>query len=600
MAAIEQIINHIEENKSYVLEAGAGSGKTYTLIQTINYVLKTKGESIKLNNQKIVCITYTNVAKNEIIERLENNPLVIVSTIHEFLWDCIKRFNKQLIIELDVLNEFMLLNSKKPEKYKTGLKDRLKTEVKYDDSGYRDFEQGSLHHDDVITLSLQMFKNYTALTHILGQKYNYLFIDEYQDTAIETIDAIVNHLLERNKTKLLVGFYGDSYQKIYDKGVGSLQSYIDNNKLELVTKDDNYRSSESVVNLLNNIRNNITQTIPKNKESIKGTIQFINCTNAPIQTKEKKTDYKARISPKKDTDYDNVISHLESIGWDFSEYGDDKILIIANSKVAERAGFGNLYKFFTKRYTLSANEALLKRENIFSSYFMGSIDKKTSKERETGIEHLVSFWNKKNYNRVIKYLKQQGVFSSLTKHSDKQEIESKLKELNNLRMSGTVQDVFDFCQENKLSLPSRKLQKFIEKLSIDITTITDEDEKKRAIKNKEFFESLMLTNYIEVISVFKHIQEQTSYSTKHGTKGEEYRNVLVVIDDTSWPGQYDFEKFIDDTDHLDHRKLRTKNLFYVSCSRAKENLVVLALSQMGDSAMNKITEWFGVENIQTE
>ncbi|MHB0756818.1 UvrD-helicase domain-containing protein [Polaribacter sp. M15] len=596
MTAIEQIIKHIEENKSYVLEAGAGSGKTYTLIQTINHVLETKGESIKLSNQKIVCITYTNVAKNEIIERLENNPLVIVSTIHEFLWDCIKRFNKQLIIELDLLNEVMLID--KPEKYKTGLKERIK-EVTYDESGYRDFEQGSLHHDDVITLSLQMFKNYTALTHILGQKYPYLFIDEYQDTASETVDAIVNYLLERNKTKLLVGFYGDSYQKIYDKGIGSLQSYIDENKLELVTKDDNYRSSESVVNLLNNIRNNITQTIPKNKESIKGTIQFINCTNAPIQTKEKKTDYKARISPKKDTDYDNVISHLESIGWDFSEYGDDKILIIANSKVAERAGFGNLYKIFTKRYTLSANEAILKRENIFSSYFMGSIDKKTSKERETGIEHLVSFWNEKNYNRVIKYLKQQGVFSSLTKHSDKKEIESKLEELNNLRMSGTVQDIFDFCQENKLSLPSRKLQKFIEKLSIDTTTITDDKEQKTAIKNKEFYKSLMQTNYNEIICVFKHIQEQTSYSTKHGTKGEEYRNVLVVIDDTSWPGQYDFEKFIDDTDHLDHRKLRTKNLFYVSCSRAKENLVVLALSQMGTTAMNKITEWFGTENLQT-
>ena len=133
MTAIEQIRKHIEENKSYVLEAGAGSGKTYTLIQTINYVLEIKEESIKLNNQKIVCITYTNVAKNEIIERLENNPLVIVSTIHEFLWDCIKRFNKQLIIELDALNEFMLLNSKKPENYKTGLKDYEKVYISYHD-----------------------------------------------------------------------------------------------------------------------------------------------------------------------------------------------------------------------------------------------------------------------------------------------------------------------------------------------------------------------------------------------------------------------------------------------------------------------------------
>ncbi|TXD50188.1 MULTISPECIES: UvrD-helicase domain-containing protein [unclassified Polaribacter] len=596
MTAIEQIIEHIEENKSYVLEAGAGSGKTYTLIQTINHVLETKGKSIKLNNQKIVCITYTNVAKNEIIERLENNPLVIVSTIHEFLWDCIKRFNKQLIIQLDSLNEAMLID--KPDKYKTGLKDRIK-EVTYDDSGYRDFEQGSLHHDDVITLSLQMFKNYTALTHILGQKYPYLFIDEYQDTASETVDAIVSHLLEKNKAKLLVGFYGDSYQKIYDTGIGSLQSYIDSNKLELVTKDDNYRSSESIVNLLNKIRDNITQTIPESKERIEGSVQFINCTNSPIQPKEKVTPYRARIGPKKDSDYESIITRLEAEGWDFSESGDDKILIIANSKVAERAGFGNLYKTYSKRF-YDPKAELLNRENHFSSYFFGSKDKKTSSEREIGIEHLVSFWADKNYNRVIKYLKQQGVFSSLTKHSDKQEIENKLKELTTLRTTGTIQDVFNFCQENKLSLPSRKLQKFLKKISIDVSTISDEVELKRATKNKTFFEALMLTNYNEMICAFKHIQEQTSYSTKHGTKGEEYRNVLVVIDDTSWVAKYNFEKFFNSTDDKEHRELRTKNLFYVSCSRAKENLVVLTLSQMGDSAMNKITEWFGNENIQSQ
>ena len=66
---------------------------------------------------------------------------------------------------------------------------------------------------------------------------------------------------------------------------------------------------------------------------------------------------------------------------------------------------------------------------------------------------------------------------------------------------------------------------------------------------------------------------------------------------TSFSGTID--AFFDDTDTSENRKQRTKNLFYVSCSRAKENLVVLALSQMGDLAMNKITEWFGVENINT-
>jgi DNA helicase-2/ATP-dependent DNA helicase PcrA len=43
--------------------------------------------------------------------------------------------------------------------------------------------------------------------------------------------------------------------------------------------------------------------------------------------------------------------------------------------------------------------------------------------------------------------------------------------------------------------------------------------------------------------------------------------------------------------------LKTRNLFYVECSRAKENLVVLALSEMNESALNNVRLWFGRENV---
>ena len=102
----------------------------------------------------------------------------------------------------------------------------------------------------------------------------------------------------------------------------------------------------------------------------------------------------------------------------------------------------------------------------------------------------------------------------------------------------------------------------------------------------------MALPYKEIIALFEYTQNQNVFSTKHGTKGEEYRNVLVVIDDTSWKSQYKFEGYFDDSDTSDGRKERTKNLFYVSCSRAKENLVVLALS-----AMTTIKKWFGANNV---
>lgn len=598
MTAIEQIIDLIEHNLSFVLEAGAGSGKTYTLIQTINYLLENKGKDIKYKNQRIVCITYTNVAKNEIILRLENNPIVIVSTIHEFIWSCIKSYNKQLLIELDRLNTLMY--NDKPEKFQLGLIDRIQNVI-YDDSSFRNFEKGQLHHDDVITLSMQMFEDYSLLTKMIADKYPYILVDEYQDTAVETVDALINSLLERNKKTVLLGFYGDSYQKIYDTGVGSLQAFIDGEKISLVTKEENYRSSENVVKLLNNVRDNIIQKIPDGNKKREGSVTFINCKNREKTHNEKITDYENSLIPQKNADYEKVISKLEASGWNFGENSEDKILIIANSRVAQRAGFGDLYKVFSSRYGEGANDALIKRENAFSSFFTGSIDKKTSKERDTGIEHLISFWDSGDYNSVMRFLKRNNNSKDacfyLKNHQDKQKIIEIIKGLIDLRNYGTVKQVFDYVISNQIVLLPKYIVDFHNRININIEDIKEEELKKKIEKDKMFHNELMNIPYVQFVNLFKHTQDQTVFSTKHGTKGEEYRNVLMIIDDTSWKQKYNFEKFIDNSDDKDDRKLRTRNLFYVSCSRAKEKLVILSLSEMKNPAIEKVKEWFVYSNV---
>jgi DNA helicase-2/ATP-dependent DNA helicase PcrA len=599
MTAFDTIVENIEQKKSFVLEAGAGSGKTYTLIQTINYLLDKNTAHLKLKNKRIVCITYTNVAKNEIIDRLENNPLVIVSTIHEFLWDCIKFYNRQLVIELDKLNT--LMHQEEPDKFIPGLIDRI-NQVKYNDSSYRDFEIGQIYHDDVITLSKNLFENYPLLTTIVSEKYPFILVDEYQDTADETVIALIDYLLERNKDKMLVGFYGDSYQKIYDSGVGSLQNYIQAKKLSLVTKEENYRSSQNVVNLLNEVRSNIVQTIPEGTESIVGSAKFINCNNYPIPPKKGIIEYEKSIIPTKNANYEKVVKMLEGAGWNFRENSKDKVLIIANSRVATRGGFGNLYKIFSNRFGERANEALLKRENPFVSFFLGSIDKKSSQERQTGIEHLISFWEAKDYNNIMRFLRKVSKTTAegkiLGKHEDKKIIRELIEELIQLRKTRTVKDVFEFTEQNKLSVLPKYVVKYQERIAVDISMIEEEKHEKH-VREVDFYNALMALPYSEYINLFAHTQDQTVFSTKHGTKGEEYRNVLVVIDDTSWKQMYNFEAFIDNTELKFDRKLRTQNLFYVSCSRAKENLVVLALSEMKTPAMRVINNWFDPQSVCT-
>lgn len=96
----EKIFVAINEYRSFRFNAGAGAGKTYALIESIKYILNSKQVELKKNNQKIICITYTNVAVNEIKERLGNTQFAVVSTIHEMLWEQIKLYQKKELIDL--------------------------------------------------------------------------------------------------------------------------------------------------------------------------------------------------------------------------------------------------------------------------------------------------------------------------------------------------------------------------------------------------------------------------------------------------------------------------------------------------------------------
>ena len=94
---LKQLCDNIDAKKSTIINAGAGSGKTYILKEGLEYIIKKYGNVLKQNNQAIICITYTNVAATEIKERLGNSDIVLVSTIHERIWQLIKPYQKELV-----------------------------------------------------------------------------------------------------------------------------------------------------------------------------------------------------------------------------------------------------------------------------------------------------------------------------------------------------------------------------------------------------------------------------------------------------------------------------------------------------------------------
>ena len=68
--SIEKLFKYSDTFDSTVFNSGAGSGKTYALIECLKYIISCHREDLKSHNQKIACITYTNVAADHIKQQL--------------------------------------------------------------------------------------------------------------------------------------------------------------------------------------------------------------------------------------------------------------------------------------------------------------------------------------------------------------------------------------------------------------------------------------------------------------------------------------------------------------------------------------------------
>jgi DNA helicase-2/ATP-dependent DNA helicase PcrA len=101
--------------------------------------------------------------------------------------------------------------------------------------------------------------------------------------------------------------------------------------------------------------------------------------------------------------------------------------------------------------------------------------------------------------------------------------------------------------------------------------------------------------YRELCNLYDFIEGFTPFSTQHNVKGAEFNNVFVVLDNGRW-NDYNFKYlFTDRTDKATVLK-RTQKIFYVCCTRAKENLIVYYHSP-DSSVISKAKEWFGEANV---
>lgn len=520
-----EISNCLSKKKNFLLSGGAGSGKTYTLIQTLHSVYKDNA------NARVACITYTNVAANEIKTRSPYSKLW-VSTIHDFLWDNIKGFQKNLITAVHEL----VTNGKMSYSGEMPADQLVFTFVEY--KNYRRIEDGTISHDDLLKVAEYMFEHYPLLAKILCDKYEFIFIDEYQDTQREVANIFLEYIKEKSTGRLCLGFFGDKMQSIYDSGIVNIQSYVDSGDVTEIMKTDNYRCAQNVIAVLNKIRSDLTQEPAKKNE------------DGNIANKIGKATF---LYSESDFDLTVFKSTTYAEGWDFTDPIKTKLLFLTHRLIAKRNGWDGILSAYSNNDMLLGDEPDRLANHLLK---LGAV---------------ISAYQQRDYSQVI-----SSIAMKIRTNADKRGVGTFLSSIS-ADLTKTIDTVINEFNNQHILVVDDQLTEYI----------TNSQERYDIIKDLPISQVLAYNAYYNSFS---------PYSTQHGIKGAEFDNVLVVMDNGRW-NNYNFKYYFEGTSGKEKIVSRTERIFYVCCSRAMDNLVVFYPSPT-PAIIAKAKEMFGDANVQ--
>ncbi len=560
--ALAEVYGCLERRESFLVEAGAGAGKTYTLVKALHFLVEHYQHILPQRHQKIACITFTNVAKDKIDARTDRSPLIYCNTIHAFCWSLISGFQRQLRGLLPDLQHW-------PDRI-AEIGDLGERAVEYE-LGHRSINDRrvSIHHDDVLILTIALMEN-AKFRRILADKYPIILIDEYQDTNTGWIDAIKTHFLGQEGSPQF-GFFGDHWQKIYGDGCGK----IEHPSLTVVGKKANFRSVLTVVECLNRMRPELPQFVVDPNE--KGSIRIF-YTNTWAGPRQAGVHWGGDLPTEAaDRTLQTVLDRLAEEGWDLSAET-TKILMLTHRVLAGKQGYSSIPAVF------AFNASFTNKEHPHIAYFADALEPACE-------AYLV-----KKYGEMFRALGSN--VPAIRAQADKKKWSEAMDKLVELRTGGTVGDVVDHLLAvrrprvpDAVERRERKLREFDREAGEDMP---------RALK--ELVE-LRAVAYREIIALCRYLSGHSPFETKHGVKGAEFENVLVVVG-RGW-NRYNFNEMLElagQEGHVPANKQasfeRNRNLFYVACSRPKKRLALLFTQQLSAAAMQTVSNWFGNDTIE--
>lgn len=670
----KSIHKHIDDFISFRFNAGAGAGKTYALIETLKYVTINK-ITAKKSQQKVACITYTNVAVNEIKSRLGNSDAVQISTIHERIWEIIKRAQPQLLIchkekieeVIEKNNEDLLSSAKaqffnvleqpkqqefiefalqtkdlfyqskklnaatfkksyndteinKPDflnsclknvenfKFTVALlykKQRLKDCLEKIDVGetkHVDYDSkvnaDRLHymkfsHDTLLEYGLKLVKTYPTLCRIIIDSYPYFFIDEYQDThsnVVKFVKTIHDYAIENNKD-WVVGYFGDTAQSIYDDGVGRKIADL-HDGLVNVDKIFNRRSHQQIIDVANKIRADEIVQVPIFEERNTGSVRFFY-----NNSEDKITSAKQFLA-----EYRNDLITLDGESGYISPE-DTKIhcLVLTNKLMANFNEFGDVYEAFQK--------SAIYYDNLNTQVLSQQLEK--LHPTALTIYHLIKLYQDIQQGKVSYY----DVFGASSRNMAFSKASLIIRELGNTKVS-SLKDWVDLiidrlnnsnAKEELIKLLINRINYFMGDVisadafrtslleSINILINEDSEDEDKAKEKVDGILALPITSLMNWTNFIDGIEaDDISYHTYHGTKGEEYKNVAIILEHSFGKRNKDkFKNYFNAIQQNEEEKERlfsdyemkekhinTQNLLYVASSRAIKNLRVLYLDDI--------------------
>ncbi|MFS1664643.1 3'-5' exonuclease [Streptococcus sp. zg-JUN1979] len=379
------------------------------------------------------------------------------------------------------------------------------------------------------------------------------------------------------KKNFVVGFFGDSLQNIYGSGVGVLPNKEEYKSIEKVF---NRRSSKQIVELIEKIRND-------------------NFGQLSIYTDFDMGSYNFYVAG----DDFNLDTFLQ----ENSLTDKTACLLMKNDDISKARGFDELSSVLKKfprfsgtNYDNVTNEFLqknLQQMGWFLREILTLIDFiQRSSDSNSTVKEIVQFISSKS---AITFGKMKQLIASLREISlSTFTIDECMNGIVNIQepISGEeiLRKIFSIDETTEnilLNIKNRAYGYFY--YSQD-----SEESSEREMTIIDDFFRLDVSQFIKWYNyIFDNLRnEQISYYTLHGSKGLEFDNVVVVLQDNFAKKKdyckYFFENYDNRTDG-DERFNEIRNLLYVACSRARINLHVIYISDIQGDILENIESIFG-------